>query len=128
MSPSAPQISPEEHEQILQTIEMFEVIVQANPQDTQSLEILKDAYLRIGLKKEMIAAARKLAETYAEAAQYSAAIVEYEAILKHEPDNPEVIAAMGDVEERMAKAAKNRPAAPPPSIALDFRAVVAETG
>ena len=55
MSPSPPTITPEEHEQILQTIEMFEVIVQANPQDTQSLEILRDAYLRLGQKKEMIA-------------------------------------------------------------------------
>src|SRR5258708_16760440 len=124
MSSSPPTISPEEHEQMLQTIEMFEVIVQANPQDTQSLEILKDAYWRWGKKKEMLATARKLAETLAEGGQFSAATVEYEAILKHEPDNLEIIAAMGDVEERMNKAAKNRPAVPEPVIALDFRAVV----
>ena len=130
MSPSPPTITPEEHEQILQTIEMFEVIVQANPQDTQSLEILRDAYLRLGQKKEMLATARKLAETLAESAQFSAAMVEYESMLKHEPDNPEIIAAMGDVEERMNKAAQNRPPPPPvaPAIALDFRAVVADTG
>jgi hypothetical protein len=130
MSPSPPKITPEEHEQILQTIEMFEVIVQANPQDTQSLEILRDAYLRLGQKMEMLATALKLAETLAESAQFSAAMVEYEAILKHEPDNPEIIAAMGDVEERMNKAAQNRPAPAPvaPAIALDFRAVVADTG
>ena len=41
-------ISQEEQEQILQTIEMFEVITQANPQDCQSLDILKDAYQRVG--------------------------------------------------------------------------------
>lgn len=130
MSTSQPSISAEEHEQILQTIEMFEVIVQANPQDTQSLEILRDAYARLGQKKEMIATSRKLAETLVESAQFSAAMVEYENILKHEPDNPELIAVMGDVEERMNKAAKNRPAPPAaaPAIALDFRAVVADTG
>ena len=36
MSAAAPTITPEEQEQILQTIEMFEVITQANPQDCQS--------------------------------------------------------------------------------------------
>jgi hypothetical protein len=34
----------EEVDQILQTIEMFEVISQANPHDCQSLEILREAY------------------------------------------------------------------------------------
>ena len=38
-------ISPEEQEQLQQTVEMFEVIVQASPQDCQSMEILKDAYV-----------------------------------------------------------------------------------
>jgi hypothetical protein len=43
-----PPLSPEEKEQILQTIEMFGVIVQASPNDAQSLEILRDAYVRVG--------------------------------------------------------------------------------
>jgi len=103
--------------------------VQANPQDTQSLEILKGRYARLGLKKEMIATARTTRGDLCRAGQFSAAIVEYEAILKHEPDTPEIIAAMGDVEERMAQAAKSRPAPPAcgrPAIALDFRAVLAD--
>ena len=33
-----------EEAQLLQTIEMFEVIVQSQPSDTQSLEILNEAY------------------------------------------------------------------------------------
>ncbi len=37
-----------EQEQILQTIEMFEVIVQANPDDYQSLDLLREAYARLG--------------------------------------------------------------------------------
>ena len=43
-----PPLSPEEKEQVLQTIEMFGVIVQASPNDAQSLEILRDAYVRVG--------------------------------------------------------------------------------
>ena len=41
-------LSEEEHSQIVQTIEMFEVITQTQPDDYQSLEILKDAYNKIG--------------------------------------------------------------------------------
>ena len=97
MTSSPPTISQEEKEQVLQTIEMFDVIVQANPQDCQSMEILKDAYLRVGMKTEMLATARKLAATYAETTQFSAAMLEYEGILKHDPDNPEIMAALGEV-------------------------------
>ena len=91
---SASDISPEEREQILQTIEMFEVITQANPQDCQSMEILKDAYQRVGKTAEFFAIARKLGDTYAELGQYSAAMLEYEGILKNAPDSPEVVAAL----------------------------------
>ena len=34
--------------QLLQTVEMFEAVTQANPDDYQSLEILKEAYFKIG--------------------------------------------------------------------------------
>ena len=76
------QISPEEREQIMQTIEMFEVITQANPQDCQSMEILKDAYQRVGKEQEYLAISRRLADTYVEVGQYSAAMLEYEGILQ----------------------------------------------
>lgn len=127
MSPSPPpQLSPEEQEQILQTIEMFEVIVQANPQDSQSMEILKDAYSRLGMKTEMLTICRKLADTYSELAQYSQAMLEFENILKHDADNPEIVAAMGEVEEKMNRASKSRPA-PTGRIGADF-SVLADTG
>src|SRR6266480_754140 len=103
MSQRPPTLSAEEQEQILQTIEMFEVIVQANPQDCQSMEILKDAYLRVGRMQETVTISRKLAETYIEIGQYSSALLEYEGILKNDPDNPELIAALGDVQERLQK-------------------------
>src|SRR5207237_538884 len=64
MTATAPSLSTEEQEQLQQTIEMFEVIVQASPQDCQSLEILKDAYNRLGRAGEAMASARRLADTY----------------------------------------------------------------
>ena len=75
-------VSTEEREQIVQTIEMFEVITQANPQDCQSMEILKDAYQRVGRDQDFLIIARRLADTYVEIGQYSAAMLEYEGILQ----------------------------------------------
>jgi hypothetical protein len=139
---SPPTLSTEEQEQILQTIEMFEVITQANPQDCQSLDILKDAYQRVGKQQEALGIARKLADTYVELGQYSAAMLEYEGILQKDTDNPEVIAALGEVEEKLQKSGQLKPqvatpaapATPPPSgslgggINLDFRSVISEGG
>jgi len=106
MNSSPPTLSPEEQEQILQTIEMFEVIVQANPQDTQSMEILKDAYTRLGMRKEMISITKRLAQTFAELGEFSTAMLEFENILRSQPDDVETIAAMGELEERMNKASR----------------------
>ncbi len=136
---SPPSLSSEEHEQILQTIEMFEVITQANPQDCQSLDILKDAYQRVGKMKEALTTARKLADIYVELGQFSAAMLEYEGILQKEPDNPEVIAALGEVEDKLHKSGQLKPAQPAAmtaapngalggSISLDFRSVITDGG
>lgn len=136
-SPISPTtLSAEEQEQIVQTIEMFEVITQANPHDCQSLDILKDAYQRIGKQTEALSVARRLADTYVELGQYSAAMLEYEGILQKDADNPEVMAALGDVEEKLEKSGQLKPApvAPAPGgamgggINLDFRAVLASDG
>lgn len=104
-SVSPPALSSEEQEQLQQTIEMFEVIVQASPQDTQSLEILKDAYNRLG-RPEGNQVARRLADTYRELGQLSQALLEYEAILQRDANNMEVIAAIGEVEQQLEKAGK----------------------
>ena len=133
-SPS--QISSEEREQIVQTIEMFEVITQANPQDCQSMEILKDAYQRVGRDADFLTISRRLADTYVEVGQYSAAMLEYEGILQKAPDNPEIIAALSEVEEKLQKSGQLKPSqgttpgtiAPPAGIDLDFRAAVSDTG
>ena len=41
-------LSPGEEAQLQQTIEMFRVITKSQPLDYQSLEILKEAYTKIG--------------------------------------------------------------------------------
>lgn len=124
---SVPTVSPEEREQILQTIEMFEVITQANPQDCQSMEILKDAYQRVGKSAEFLTIARKLGDTYAELGQYSAAMLEYEGILKNAPDSPEVVDALSEVEEKLQKGGQLKaPDSSEGAIDLDFRAAVSD--
>ncbi len=119
---STTSLSAEEQEQLQQTIEMFEVIVQASPQDTQSLEILKDAYTRLG-KPESLTVARRLADTYRELGQLSQALLEYENLLQRDSTNMEVIAAIGEVEEKLEKSGKKVGAAPTGPIKLDFGAV-----
>ncbi len=102
-------VSPEEQEQLLQTIEMFEVIAQSNPRDCQSLEILKEAYWKIGRQQEAIVATRNLADAYISLGQYASAMLEYEGILQHEPDNSEIVALLGEVESKLhlAETAQN---------------------
>ena len=70
---SPPSLSSEEQEQILQTIEMFEVITQANPQDTQSLEILKEAHAKMGDQTISLVVSRRLADAYMDLGQYASA-------------------------------------------------------
>src|SRR5215203_919036 len=123
---AAKPLSSEELEQVRQTVEMFEVITQANPQDTQSLEILKEAYSRLGQKEQSLGIARRLADSYLELAQYSSALLEYEGILQKDPDNAEIIAALGEVEQRLQTAQKE--AQGNSVINLDFSKVVIEGG
>src|ERR1700677_3665447 len=94
-------VSTEEQEQILQTIEMFEVITQTNPDDCQSLEILKEAYWRLGKQKEALAVTRKLADAYMAKGQYSSAMMEYEGILQKDPNSPGIAELLADVEAKL---------------------------
>src|SRR6266853_2313276 len=139
MSVETLSISQEEQEQIRQTIEMFEVITQANPNDCQSLEILKDAYQRIGQLPEMLKVARQLAETYVQLGQYSSAMLEYEGILQRTPDDPSIVAALGEVEAHLLKSGQRLPGAAVEdgapeqerssmfaSINLDFKAAISD--
>src|SRR6267143_6453413 len=86
--------------QLQQTIEMFEVITQSQPQDYQSLEILKEAYFKLGREKEVVATSKRIAQAYVQLGQLSSAILEYESILQRYPDDPDVQAALSGIESK----------------------------
>jgi len=89
-----------EEAQLAQTIEMFEVITQSQPQDCQSLEILKEAYFKLGREKEVVNTSKRIAQAYVTMGQLSSAILEYESILQRYPDDPDVLAALGEIESK----------------------------
>jgi tetratricopeptide (TPR) repeat protein len=90
----------EEEGQLAQTIEMFEVIAQTQPFDYQSLEILKEAYSKLGREPDAINTSKRIANAYVQMGQFSSAILEYETILQHQPDDPEVQAALKEIERQ----------------------------
>lgn len=93
-------LSAGEEAQLMQTIEMFEVITQSQPQDYQSLEILKEAYFKLGRQKDVINTSKRIAQAYVQLGQLSSAILEYETILQRYPDDPDVLAAMAEIESK----------------------------
>ena len=97
-------LSEEEHSQIVQTIEMFEVITQTQPDDYQSLEILKEAYQKVGRADDSLKTSRRLAEAYFNVGSYTLAMQECEVILLKEPNAPEILAMLGDIETRLQAA------------------------
>jgi len=103
-------LNPSEEAQLGQTIEMFEVITQSQPQDYQSLEILKEAYSKLGRQKEVISTSKRIAQAYVQMGQLSSAILEYETILQRFPDDPDVQAALKEIESK----ANNFPMDPAP--------------
>ncbi len=95
----------------------MKTFAEANPDDYQSLEILKDAYWRLENQSEGLAVARKLADTYLRLGQYSSALLEYEGILLHEPENAEIRLLLEELETKLNR---NNPGTAKTSIALDF--------
>ena len=100
-------LSEAEHSQIVQTIEMFEVITQTQPDDYQSLEILKDAYNKISKPTESLRISRKLAEAHFNGGSYALAVQECELILVKEPNAPEILAMLGDIDARLQAAGQS---------------------
>jgi hypothetical protein len=80
---------------------MFEAITQTQPDDYQSLEILKEAYTKVGRHEEALRVSRKLAEAYFSAGSYTIALQECELILAREPNAPEIVAMLGEIEARL---------------------------
>src|SRR5580700_2398744 len=103
-------LNPGEETQLRQTIEMFEVITQSQPQDYQSLEILKEAYLKLGMEKEVVGTSKRIAQAYVQLGQLSSAILEYEIILQRHPEDKDAMEAMASIESK----ANNLNAPPPP--------------
>src|SRR6267154_6166708 len=93
-------LTPSEEAQLAQTVEMFEVITQSQPQDYQSLEILKEAYSKLGKETEAVSTSKRIAEAYVQMGQLSSAILEYETILQRYPDDPDVQTALKEIESK----------------------------
>lgn len=79
---------------------MFEVITQSQPQDYQSLEILKEAYHKLGRENDVINASKRIAQAYVLMGQLSSAILEYESILQRCPDDADVLTALSEIENK----------------------------
>jgi len=117
-------LNPGEDTQLLQTIEMFEVIVQSQPNDSQSLEILKEAYSKLGRESDVVHTSKRIAQAYMESGQLSSAILEYETVLQRRPDDAEVQAALKEIESRASNAGMPAAGAEP---ALPAHAAIAGT-
>jgi len=102
---AATTLNPGEEAQLQQTIEMFEVIVQSQPMDTQSLEILKEAYSKLGREDELISTSKRIAQAYLQQGQLSSAILEYETVLQRRPDDKDVRLALSQIEAKASSAA-----------------------
>ncbi len=89
-----------EEAQLSQTIEMFEVITQSQPQDYQSLEILKEAYFKLNREKDVIGTSKRIAQAYVQLGQLSSAILEYETILQRFPEDTDVQLALKEIENK----------------------------
>ncbi|MBA3608431.1 MAG: hypothetical protein H0W43_07985 [Chthoniobacterales bacterium] len=123
-------LSEEERSQILQTIEMFEVITQTQQDDYQSLEILKVAYQKLGKTEEALRISRRLAEAYHGVGSFSLAIQECEAILAIEPNAPEIVAMLGEIESKLQQAGQTTEAGAHNGLVIDYSAAApaVETG
>jgi tetratricopeptide (TPR) repeat protein len=89
----------EDESQLKQTIEMFEVIVQSQPNDCQSLEILKEAYKKLGREQDVISTSKRIAQAYMQSGQLSSAILEFETVLQQSPNDAEVLAALKSIQD-----------------------------
>src|SRR5436190_19380789 len=80
---------------------MFEAITQTQPDDYQSLEILKEAYQKVGRHEDSLRVSRRLAEAYFNAGSYTLALQECEVLLLKEPNAPDILAMLVEIETRL---------------------------
>ncbi len=84
---------------------MFEVIAQSQPNDCQSLEILKEAYTKLGREEDVVKTSKRIAQAYMQSGQLSSAILEYETVLQRRPDDADVQTALRQIEDKANNAA-----------------------
>jgi tetratricopeptide (TPR) repeat protein len=111
-------LNPGEEAQLQQTIEMFEVIVQSQPNDCQSLEILKEAYSKLGREPDVINTSKRIAQAYMQTGQLSSAILEFETVLQRRPDDLEVQAALKEIESKASNAGMESAGAEPAALTM----------
>jgi tetratricopeptide (TPR) repeat protein len=109
-------LTQDEISQLMQTIDMFKVIVESQPDDTGSLEILKEAYYKLDRRAEVVEIAKRIAKVYATSGQFSQAILEYESILELNPSDPDVHAALSSIIDQSGSLG-GRPVVPEPEAA-----------
>lgn len=97
----------ERDEELLSTVAMFEEIVRAQPDDYQSLEILREAYAKLGRSHDVVRVSRDLASAHHRAGQISSAILEYEEVLRRSPDDADACAALARIEQETARKASH---------------------
>src|SRR5579862_9449015 len=102
-------LTPAEEAQLGQTIEMFEVITESQPTDYQSLEILKEAYLKLGRDPDVVRTSKRIAQAYVQMGQLSSAILEYETILQRFPDDPDAQKALKQIESKASNLSEQFP-------------------
>src|ERR1700679_1309611 len=111
-------LNPGEEAQLQQTIEMFEVIVQSQPNDWQSLEILKEAYSKLGREQDVINTSKRIAQAYMQTGQLSSAIMEFETVLQRRPDDVEVQAALKEIESKASNVGSRAAGAEPAALTM----------
>jgi tetratricopeptide (TPR) repeat protein len=114
-------ISEDETQQLLRTVEMFEAITESQPEDYQSWEILKEAYSKLGRRPESLRASKKLAKAHISLGQISQAILEFEGILQEYPDDPEVLAALSEIEAKTSQLSTTHQPSGAPSLREDSK-------
>jgi tetratricopeptide (TPR) repeat protein len=102
---------------------MFEVIVQSQPNDCQSLEILKEAYSKLGREPDVVNTSKRIAQAYMQTGQLSSAILEFETVLQRRPDDMEVQLALQEIESKASNAGMESAGAEPAALAMAQEAV-----
>lgn len=95
----------ESDDELLSTVAMFEEIVRAQPDDYQSIEILREAYAKLGRDNDVVRVSKNLAAAHHRAGQISSAILEYEEVLRRRPEDPEARVALDRIQQETARKA-----------------------